>query len=72
MCEAPPHRKNKIVDLAGRSGVAASVLATVGLGFPNRNPANPAPQATRNVRREFAMTAFRLFHKSKTADSSII
>jgi hypothetical protein len=55
MCEAPPHRKNKMVDLAGFTGGAVSALADDGPGFPNRNPAKPAPEATKKVRLEIVM-----------------
>ena len=49
--DAPPHKKNRMVDFAeveldaGRLGVAATP------GVPNAIPANPTPEATRKVRR---------------------
>ena len=54
---APPQRKNRIVLLAlpGRGATARSVVANAGAakaGVPNRRPAQPAPDATRNARRE--------------------
>jgi hypothetical protein len=52
-CEAPPHRKNRIVDLAFPP-VTRGVDGAAGAGRPNRRPAMPTPDATRNVRRETA------------------
>ena len=57
MCDAPPHRKNRMVDLAlppEASTVSAARLERA--GFPNATPPIPRLEATRNVRRE---TAFR-------------
>ena len=51
MCDAPPHRKNRIVDLARPPVVSAAGAAAARCGLPNCRPANPTPEATRNVRR---------------------
>ena len=42
-CDAPPHRKNRIVERA---------FPPVGDGAAVSGPANPSPEATRNARRE--------------------
>jgi hypothetical protein len=52
--EAPPHRKNRIVDLAFPP-VALGPGGAAGAGVPNRRPATPRLEATRNVRRDTGM-----------------
>src|SRR5262245_36911088 len=52
MCDAPPHRKNRMVDLA--VGCCAAGEAKDEPGRPNDNPANPSPDATSIVRRLMA------------------
>src|SRR4051812_46969686 len=56
MCDAPPQRKNRIVDFAGLRSAAASAA---GVAAPEargatRNPANPIVEATRKARRFIA------------------
>ena len=49
MCDAPPQRKKRIVDLAGlRRGAAPDAPNAEG---PKLKPARPAVEAARNVRR---------------------
>ena len=59
MCEAPPQRKNRMVDLAlppDRVVVGTAIPCAIE-GMPNEgvlNPARPVVDATRNCRRSMA------------------
>ena len=48
--DAPPHRKNRIVDLAF-PGRAADEVVAANAGVPKRSPAKPRLEATKNARR---------------------
>jgi hypothetical protein len=51
MCEAPPHKKNKIVERAVPFAAGCTEPAEAAPGLPNANPANPRPEATKNFLR---------------------
>ncbi len=48
-CDAPPQRKNRIVDRAG--ALTGGAAMAIGASGTSPSPARPAPEATRNARR---------------------